>query len=579
MSIEQQLTALAESLRIELLGDPKPEALEPVRAGIGPELPNLEFTEILEGNVNLTATIQPLTAVTKDVHFSDPYPEVPVDQKSFDKLNDPKNVLPTSSLTSSSTIVPGIIAQLSGLVASLTGKIPIPSTTSLPVTIEARWFVSDEKDGTSELQEGKDFFAPEGLLARAASFLFLPQFSEQIPTPEPVSSRWLFAKVKLLAGGVSTPEVALPGVEIKMPSILLAPLLAERFNIRVPETTLPPAAPALPELFETQVPNVFTRVQELVPGVNVSFSYTLKKNDQDPAENDVVAGPGSTFPRSDSWPLGSLKKFYMRPGFEALKETTSQDEWTIEVKVSVSGLPGNKSAEVSLPPVKLFQLPVLLPVLVAGFDERWWDGDEAIVFVNHNTPLFHEYVDRNNTTGVEQVKAALRTYLDSAVSVLRTLQPLFHDLLPNAEDQLDHLESFVRIFRTRAASNLVLTAEEQRDDLGNYNPGWYDRISSLFMIGVHDGRTRFKLFEGKAQKSHELHLLMPAGYVAASYWTIHESAFDERYRDSFSSPPTIPDPGVLQDGRSDNYPDFPGAGKSFGNIAKSFGWDAKESGG
>lgn len=569
MSIEQQLTALAESLRIELLGDPKPEALEPVRAGIGPELPNLEVTEILEGNVDLTATIQPLTAVTKDVHFSDPYPEVPVDQKSFDKLNDPKNVLPTSSLTSSSTIVPGIIAQLSGLVAGLTGSIPIPSTTSLPVTMEARWFVSDKKDGTSELQEGKDFFAPEGLLARAASFLFPPPFIEQTPAPESVSSRWLFAKVKLLAGGVSTPEVTLPGVEIKVPSIPLAPLLAERFNIRVPETTLPPAAPALAELFETQVPNVFTRIRELVPGVNVSFSYTLKKNNQDPAENDVVAGPGSTFPRSDNWFLGSLLKFYMRPGFEAFKETTIQDEWTIEVKASVSGLPGTTgSVDVSLPPVKLFQLPVLLPVLVAGFDERWWDGAEAIVFVNHNTPLFHGYVDRHETGGVEQAKAALLTSLDSAVSVLTALQPLFPDLLTSTGGQLNDLKSFVQKIRERAPSNLVLTAENKRDDLGNYNPGWYDRISSLFMIGIPDGHTTLKLFEGKTQQSHELHLRMPVGFVAASYWTIHESAFHKDHRGSFSSPPAVPDPGVLQDGRSDNYPFG-----SFGNMAKSFRWD------
>ncbi len=167
MSIEQQLSGLAQSLRIELLEDPKPETLEPVRASIGPELPNLEVTEILEGVVDLNTTIQPLTAVKKDVRFSDQFPEVPSgDQESFNDLDKVANVvggMPIPTLSNSG--VPGLIAQLSGLVAGIKGKIPIPSTTSVPVTMEASWFVSDKEDGTTELKLGEDYLAPDGLLS------------------------------------------------------------------------------------------------------------------------------------------------------------------------------------------------------------------------------------------------------------------------------------------------------------------------------------------------------------------------------------------------------------------------------
>ncbi len=570
MSIEQQLTTLAESLRIQLLADPKPEALEPVHAAIGPELPDLQITQILEGDIDLTATIQPLTAVRKDVRFSDQFPEVPTgDQESFEDLDEAANVIggmPITTLGISG--VPGVIAQLSGLVTNLKGKIPIPSTTSAPVTMQVRWFVTDTKDGTTELQEGQDYFAPGGLLGREASFLFPPKFQEQTPPPAPVLSRWLYARVKLLAGGVSSPEVTLPGLEIKVPSLLLAVLLGERFKLSLPEVTLPPATPVLAELIETQVQNPFTRLRELVPGIGVSFSYTLSRGTQTPAGNEVVAGPGSAFPPSGSWSVGSLLRFYLRPALETLKATSSQTEWTLEARASVSGLPDTTSpVTVSLPPVQLLQLPVLLPTLVAGFDELWWEVDEAIVFVQHHTPLFHGYVDRPDTAGAEAVKAALLAPLDAAVSALMALVPLFPDLLVSGEDQLNHLGSFVQKLRARPASNLVLTAEQQHDDLGTYDPGWYDRISSLFMIGVPGGATTLKLFEGKSQQSHELHLRMPSGFVAASYWTIHESAFQDLSQ-PFDSPPTIPAPGREQDGRSASYPFG-----AFGNMAKSFRWD------
>ena len=58
-----------------------------------------------------------------------------------------------------------------------------------------------------------------------------------------------------------------------------------------------------------------------------------------------------------------------------------------------------------------------------------------------------------------------------------------------------------------------------------------------------------------------------AGFIVASYWTLHESAFTANVRGNFTSPPTVPDPGVEQDGRANAYPYG-----SFGNMAKSFQW-------
>lgn len=83
--------------------------------------------------------------------------------------------------------------------------------------------------------------------------------------------------------------------------------------------------------------------------------------------------------------------------------------------------------------------------------------------------------------------------------------------------------------------------------------GWWSDISSLFVLGVFDGRTT-KPFENNEHGGSELHVRVRIGYLAASYSRLHERAFRPGDRETFSSPPTMPDPGVLQEGRCDNYP-------------------------
>ena len=410
-----------------------------------------------------------------------------------------------------------------------------------------------------------------GLDGRSASFLFLPALSDQ---PAAAVSRWLVAKVKLSAGTVSlpeqNPEVRLPGIEVKVPTLPLTPLLAEKFKIQIPAPRLAPAQAAVPELVETQAQNAFTRLQALVPDLKVSLEYDLTKGGVPPQAGDVADGSGNAFPASGPWTPGTLLKFFLRPQIEPLRETPPATEWSLALKAKVTGLPGRTGeVPVALPAVRLAQLPVSLPVLVAGFSERSWEGDEAIVFVHHQNPVFQGVLDRRNVGAVEQAKSALLTPLETALKLLQLLSLFFPDLLGTGLPvgaQLGHLRSFVQKLRERAPANLVLTAEEKNDDLGKYDAGWYDRISSVFMIGAPGGPA-LKLFEGKAQQSHELHLRMKPGFLAASYWTIHESAFKDLDK-PFDSPPTVPDPGREQEGRAASYPN-----KSFGNIAKSFRWD------
>lgn len=565
MTIQQELTAIAQTLRIDLVEPPQPELLKPVEVGIAPQLPDLQIAEILDGLLDLKAVVDPLTAVTKDVRFADQFSETPTtDQQSFEDLDDATTVIggmPTSTL--GTTGVPGLLAQLAGVVTELKGTIPLLAVRTVPVSMKTTWVVTDAND--QPLQAGKDFLAPKGLEGASASFLLLPDFLEQTPKPALTTVRRLKAKVTLLAGGASSQEVSLPGLDIPLPALALAPMLAQRFKLDLPKTSLPPGEAVAAQLTETQVTNPFTKMRELAPSISVSFSYTLSGPAFPAGVTSVVTDTGSAFTTSGNLSIGSVLKFLMRPVVAALGQSGGSP-WTLQLTAAVTGLPGNKSATVTLPAVELIQLPLALPVLVAGFDQRSWSGDEAIVFVHHGTPGIQGVFDRNDSDAVETIKEVLLAPLDAAVTALGLLKPLFPDLVPSLDGQLAALTDFVQHVRIRAATNLVVTAETKRDDLGTYKPGWSNRISSVFMIGAPGGAT-FKLFEDTIQRSHELHLQLKPGFLAGSYWTIHEDAFKDPTT-PFPSQPSIPDPGREQGGRAVNYPS-----NSFGNIAKSFRWD------
>jgi hypothetical protein len=198
-----------------------------------------------------------------------------------------------------------------------------------------------------------------------------------------------------------------------------------------------------------------------------------------------------------------------------------------------------------------------LPTFVAGFDERHWGGSQAIILVAPPTSLLTGLVDARSARRVDAVKADLVARIDRFI---RSLPPTHSDL--------QSMKTFMGIIAGVLPQDLVISAELARHDLGTYVPGWRDRMSSVFMMGIPNGSTTLKLFEQPNQRPHELHLRMPAGHYAASYWTLHESAFHPDNVKTFSSAPAVPDPGAAQGGRSAKYPFG-----SFGNMAKSFRWE------
>lgn len=570
MAIQDELAAIVSTLRIGVVGDSQPQALEPVRSKVMPDIPALDVTTIIQAPLdNLKIGIKPTTVVEKGVRFSDAFPEAPSTdtasskETTYDDLGDAANVLggmPISTLNIAG--VPGLVRQLSGVVLDITGNIPIPVKAKVPVTMLVKWSVTDE-NGTV-LAPGDAYRAPEGLDVATPSFLFLPSFTEATPPPPATVTRQLRAAVKLIAGGVSYPDdpanpdkmVPLPNViDIKVPSIPLTPLLMQQFSTSLAKTTLDPGETGLAHLTQSQVPNLFTRIQELFPEVEVSVSSAVVK--------------GSAQPTWSTWDTSSPLTFHLRPELQALSPAPVGGNWNLRVRLAVSGLPHTQGdVTVELPAVPLVQLPVLLPLVVAGFEKRHWEGGDMILFVDPKNGLVSNHLDaRHDSAAVDTAKQLVLTPLDVAVGFLTKLLPLFPDLLSDLSGQLTTLKEFVNHIRVRVPSRIVITGEGRRDDLGTYQSGWSNRLSSVLMIGAPGGST-FKLFEDTAQKSHELHMRVPSTYLAASYWTLHESAFHKDNRESYSSPPVVPEPGVYQQGRSENYPFG-----SFGNMAKSFRWE------
>lgn len=570
MAIQDELAAIVSTLRIGVVGDSQPQALELVRAKVTPDIPALDVTNIIQAPLdNLKIGIKPTTVVEKGVRFSDAFPEVPATdtatskETTYEDLGDVANVLGGMPITTLNiTGVPGLVRQLSGVVLSITGNIPIPVKAKVPVTMLVKWSVTDESGNV--LAPGDAYRAPEGLDVPTPSFLFLPSFTEATPAPPPVVTRQLRAAVKLIAGGVSYPDdpaepdkmLPLPNViDIKVPSIPLTPLLMQQFSTSLAKTTLDPGETGVANLTRSQASNLFSRIQELFPGVKVSVSSA------------VVKGTGQ--PAWSTWDTSAPLTFHLRPELQALSPTPVGGDWNLRVRLAVSGLPQTQgNVTVELPAVPLVQLPVLLPLVVAGFEKRTWEGDDMILFVDPKNGLLSGHLDaRHDSAAVDTAKQLVLAPLDVAVGFLTKLLPLFPDLLPGLSDQLTTLKEFVNHIRVRMPSKMVITGEGRRDDLGTYQSGWSNRLSSVFMIGAPAGST-FKLFEDTIQRSHELHMKMPSTHVASSYWTLHESAFHKDNRPSYTSPPVVPDPGVFQEGRSDSYPFG-----SFGNMAKSFRWD------
>lgn len=592
-----QLKALAASLRIEPSGTPD-DPLAPLTFKLVPDLPNLQVTDIVNAPVTLGTVLKPFTSVTKNVRFSDAHPETPTqtpaenpDLTTFASLDDDDNVLggmPINVTGFSGT--PSVIEQMSKILANVTGTIGIPVTTSVPIALKVEWRVTDASGAA--LEAGKDYIAVGGLQGPVASLIMLPTFvAEPSQVGAPVV-RKVGARVKLTVGSVTLPVrdpswqpppedptdvperwPTVPAVEVRVPSIALGPLVRERFGVDAPGAPIPPAAPATPKLVDSGVDNLLTKLQKVQPAAKVELTYTMRKGSAAPAKGDVVAGTDKERDWSAwyPWRPGEALQLFMRPGFASLTPHVPPVAWTLLTRATVSGLPGGSSVTVELPAVPLSQLPLVLPTLVAAFRQRWWmsDNGQVLVFVHHESglPLPQAFGDRK-APGVDQAKTVLLDTIDGAQTALRALDLLFGDKLGIGDvlATVAWITNFAERIRTRAPNDLVVTQERERRKLGDYDPGWDDDISSVFMIGPPDGPT-LELFAEEGHDGDLMELQMPPGNLAASYWTIHESAFHPDHRDGFQSPPVVPLPGVEQEDRADGYDH-----NSMGERISSFRW-------
>jgi hypothetical protein len=285
--------------------------------------------------------------------------------------------------------------------------------------------------------------------------------------------------------------------------------------------------------------------------------------------NKRISGPLDA--SVDTLPSTIISELTAKPNFvaeEASVGDKNNSSWKYQIELDVTGLrlPGANQVTAPLRSAPVTQLPIEVPTVVSMFDARHFDGDEAFFCLRPGPTFLNGYRDRSLGGNVE-VLDRLVFLLATVTNAVSQLGPIFgNDVL--GWGHFADLDWFVKRIKDRVNPDAVISGESEHDDLGTYSPGWYDRISSLFIIGVPDGATTFKLFEKKNQGTpHELHIRVPQGFLAASYFTIHESAFHRDHRGSFSSNPTVPDPGVDQEGRADHYPFG-----SFGNMAKSFRW-------
>ena len=203
------LNNLANTLRIDLTGPAQPAPGQAATAQIVPQLSDISVTDVLDGVVNVTW-------ITKDVRFSTARLEPTLTAAGLDP-----NILggiPLGGITP--------LAGVPGLLGQLTGSIPLPTTTRVPISVEVAWSITDARGTTLTL--GTDFLAPNGLGNPTVSLIFAPEMVELTtdnPLPAPIR-RNLNARVRLTAGGTQTGVIPLPSIPILVPALTLPTILA-----------------------------------------------------------------------------------------------------------------------------------------------------------------------------------------------------------------------------------------------------------------------------------------------------------------------------------------------------------------
>jgi hypothetical protein len=534
MTLVDQLKALAGSLHAELLEPPRPEQGLPVKVAVGPPLPNVEVTQVLTGVLNLTTTVQPLELVQKDVQWSDAASETPSanNPTSFDDLTQAGTGHAILGGLPGVSGIPisagGTLSQLSGLVASITGTIPFPSTTSLPVSVQVTWSVADAA-GTA-LTDGTDYVTLQG--GASAAFLLPPVFYEEGKAPPAATVRRLLPSVVLSAGGTSTPSIPLPAIPISVPAVALAPPVRERFRLSGPAAPLQPGTSGAASLAETGVQNVLSRVAAAFPNVRVTLTYSILRGGTKPPSNAVLGLDKNPLSTEGAILPGQSLGFFLKPTLAALAASPAQEDWALRVTATVKGLPAAGDLHVTLPDLPLLQLGLPVPHLLLAFGGRRFgpgalDRQRTYVFLSPGNPAIASgYVDESSPREAQQLaKDAVLAQLTAVIAVVAQVRSVFGSVLPVLSNlHEDVLGEVIDALSASQVGDVVVDATPACRDVGadGRQARWNDWISSLAVVGLPDSR-KLHLYENPDFQGRDVPFAVPAGHLFADYTTIHES--------------------------------------------------------
>jgi hypothetical protein len=204
MTLQAVLQGVLDGLSTNLAGSGQPRPGEMITAQLTPPVDNLDITDVLTGDLDLTF-------VAKEVLFSDP---------------DPEPSLATGDLATSITggQRPVTISGIPGLLGQVTGSLPLPMSANVPVRVIVSWEVLDE--GGRPLPPA-EYNAPAGLGAPTLRIAFAPAVTELSTSGPPAPTiRILRATVSLSANGVTVGPRTLPDLRVPVPALPIPTVLA-----------------------------------------------------------------------------------------------------------------------------------------------------------------------------------------------------------------------------------------------------------------------------------------------------------------------------------------------------------------
>ncbi len=208
MPIQQQLQQILNGLSIAPLSSTTPPVGDPVRVRLQPPLSDLQLTDAVTGEVDLTM-------VAKEVLFG-----------TSDLEPDFASAALNSATTGSKPLANSLGELVSlpgtgGLLTQLKGKLPLPLEGRVPVTVQVQWRLFEDEGGAPGAELATSEFTISGsATGPELSVLLKPELSKLTtgapPAPRP---RHLSATVSLSAGGISVGPRDLPAIPIFVPAL------------------------------------------------------------------------------------------------------------------------------------------------------------------------------------------------------------------------------------------------------------------------------------------------------------------------------------------------------------------------